>query len=103
MKFSRFIKTVCLALVLSFLSEQLSFAAAEGRVLYSANVGDFARLHAEWLRSERVHAGLILRSWQQMPIGLQLEGLLAINAAFDRDAMASSLIYMSDFLRGPAQ
>ena len=39
---------------------QLAWATSQGRVLMSFNVGDFVRLHGEWLRSGRHHAGLVV-------------------------------------------
>jgi hypothetical protein len=39
--------------------ENLEYAAAEGRVLYTCNISDFSRLHAAWLNQGRSHAGLL--------------------------------------------
>ena len=44
---------------------QLAHAAAQGRAIYSFNVRDFCRLHAEWLADERSHAGIVLAQQQQ--------------------------------------
>ncbi|MGI8925684.1 MAG: DUF5615 family PIN-like protein [Tepidiformaceae bacterium] len=52
-------------------AEQLEFATSLGRVLYTFNVVDYARLHAEWLRAGHAHAGLILIHDQRMPVGEQ--------------------------------
>lgn len=41
---------------------QLEFAAGVGRILFSFNVKDFSVLHVEYLRTEREHAGIVLRS-----------------------------------------
>jgi len=35
------------------------FAAAEGYVLVTENVGDFSLLHARWLAEGRPHAGIV--------------------------------------------
>lgn len=40
--------------------EQLAFAAGRGCVLYTFNVSDFYRLHAQWISSGREHCGMIL-------------------------------------------
>lgn len=37
----------------------LTFAAAEGYVLVTKNVGDFSLLHARWLAEGRSHAGVV--------------------------------------------
>lgn len=38
--------------------EQLAFAASAERVICTFNVGDFYRLHAEYLRVAKTHAGM---------------------------------------------
>ena len=39
---------------------QLDFAARQGRTLYTFNVGDFCRLHSEYLDSGRSHGGIVV-------------------------------------------
>ena len=41
-------------------SEHLEYAAQQERALYSFNRGDFYRLHTEYLRQGKSHAGIIL-------------------------------------------
>jgi hypothetical protein len=38
--------------------EQSAFATAGDCVLYTFNVSDFHRLHAQWVRAGREHAGI---------------------------------------------
>jgi hypothetical protein len=40
--------------------DQLRWAATQGRVLYSFNVGDFYHLHTTFLGQQEDHAGIIL-------------------------------------------
>lgn len=40
--------------------EQLEFAASLGRVILSANVGDFAGLQRSWGRMHRHHFGIVI-------------------------------------------
>ncbi len=40
-------------------SRQLEYAVRLGRPLLTGNIGDFSRLHGEWLRDGRAHPGLI--------------------------------------------
>lgn len=40
--------------------EQLEWAAAHGRALFSSNIGDFYGLHTKFLMQGRSHAGIIL-------------------------------------------
>lgn len=49
--------------------EQLAFALADNRTLYSLNVGDFCRLHNQWLADGRHHLGIILITRQQISVG----------------------------------
>lgn len=60
----------------------MQFAAQSGRALYTANCGDFARIHGEWARAGRHHSGLILRANQLMSEGQQIRGLANIASAF---------------------
>lgn len=54
---------------------QLEFATQEGRVIYTANRADFARLHAQWMRQGKHHAGIIIRVRQDESIAEQLRDL----------------------------
>ena len=49
--------------------EHLALAAAQGRVLYSFNVGDFAVLHHDFLSQGKHHAGLVLAQQQRFSVG----------------------------------
>ena len=58
--------------------EQLAFAAERGCVLYTFNVADFYRLHAQWVKAGRRHAGMILAPQQRFSVGEQLRRILLI-------------------------
>lgn len=73
---------------------QLERANAEKRVLYTFNVGDFARLDREWTGSGRVHAGIVVVSRQRYGIGEQLRGLLAIGNRWSAEQMRSRLEFL---------
>ena len=55
---------------------QLEYAAAQGRVLYTFNVGHFYQLHSEYLAQSKSHAGIILVYRQRYSIGEQIRRLL---------------------------
>jgi hypothetical protein len=60
----------------------LAAAAAENRVIVTANIGDFAALDARWTAEGRAHAGIVLVSASQFPqdrsfIGRVTNALLA--------------------------
>jgi predicted nuclease of predicted toxin-antitoxin system len=48
-------------------AEQLAYAAADARALFTFNTADFLRLHREWLSTGRPHWGIIVS--EQTPIG----------------------------------
>jgi predicted nuclease of predicted toxin-antitoxin system len=74
--------------------EQLTFATASGRVIYTANRGDFARIHTEWMVQGRSHAGIITRSHQAMRVGEQIRGLRRICAAFEPGGAVNLFEYL---------
>jgi hypothetical protein len=49
--------------------EQLTWAAEQGRVIYSYNRRDFCRLHSEFIAAEMSHAGIIVVQQQRYSIG----------------------------------
>ena len=53
-------------------SAHLDYATAQGRVLYSFNVGDFCRLHSEYLAQGKSHAGIIVSPQQRFSVGEQM-------------------------------
>ena len=73
----------------------LSFAAAEGRVLYTFNVRDFYALHSQVLLSGGSHAGLILVRQQQYPVGEQTRRLLKLIANKSAEEMISSVEFLT--------
>lgn len=81
--------------------QQLGFAAADERAIYSFNVGDFCRLHAEWLATEKSHAGIILAQ-QQFPIGDQMRRLVRLLNALSAEDMHNRLEFLSDWGAPPA-
>ena len=75
-------------------SDQLALAAGLGRSLYTFNVRDFARLHAECLRQGRHHAGIIVANDQTMPIGEQGRPLLRLASVFSAEEIADRIEYL---------
>jgi hypothetical protein len=75
-------------------SEHLEYAAAKRRTLYSFNVGDFRRLHSEYLTQGRTHAGIILSRQQQYSVGEQMRRLLKLIAAKPAEEIASQVEFL---------
>lgn len=63
----------------------LAAAASEGRVVYTANKVDFARLAAQWSREGRFHAGIIIRVPQWASAEQQLGALERLANTFEAD------------------
>ncbi len=79
--------------------EQLIWATEQGRVLCSSNIGDFCRLHTEFIAEGSSHAGIILVLQQRYSIGEQLQGLLRLIATKPAEEMQTQLEFLSTYLR----
>jgi hypothetical protein len=71
------------------------WAAAEGRAIVSFNVGDFARLHNEWMLRGDHHAGVVVS--QQTSIGDVIRRLLNLSAVLSDDEMIDRLEFLSNW------
>jgi hypothetical protein len=76
-------------------ADHLEYAASEGRVLCTFNIGDFWSLHAEYLAAGKRHAGIILMPQQRYGVGEQLRRLLRLAATLTPDAMANRAEFLS--------
>ena len=76
-------------------SDQLRWATAQQRVLYSFNVGDFFHLHTALLMQGEAHAGLILVPQQRYSIGDQIRSLLRLIAAVSAEDMENRVAFLS--------
>jgi hypothetical protein len=72
---------------------QLSFASSRGYAIYTFNVGDYCRLHSEWLRAGREHAGIIIGA----SVGEQVRRILRLRAETSDAAMRNRLEYLSNW------
>ena len=73
---------------------QLEYASTHQRVLYTVNVGDFCRLHAEYLNQGRSHSGIVVVSRQRYSIGEQVRGLSRLTSTMMADEMRDALIFL---------
>jgi len=73
----------------------LEYATAQGRVLYSFNVGDFYRLHTAFLAQGKAHAGIILAQQQHYAVGEQIRRLLKLVAAKSAEDMQNQVEFLS--------
>jgi predicted nuclease of predicted toxin-antitoxin system len=77
--------------------EQLAFAAERGCVLYTSNVSDFYRLHAQWGSAGREHAGMILVQQQRFSVGEQLRRILRLRATASTERMRNQAEFLSNW------
>ena len=76
-------------------TEQLEFATAQGRTIYSCNKGDFQQLHTEYLTQGKEHAGIILAPQQRYSIGEQIRRLLCLIKARSAEDMRNNIEFLS--------
>ncbi len=77
--------------------DQLEFASQDGRVLVTANIPDFARLHVRYRREGRVHAGIILVVQQRYGVGEKLRRLTSLATNVTPDDMRGQIQYLNDW------
>lgn len=75
--------------------ENLDYATAQGRVLYSFNVGDFYRMHTVYLTEGKSHAGIILARQQRYSVGEQMCRLLKLIATKRSEEMKNRVEFLS--------
>jgi hypothetical protein len=75
--------------------EHLDYATSQSRVLYTFNVADFCRIHAECQSSSRPHAGIVLGRQKRYSVGEQMRRLLKLIAARSPEQMANHLEFLS--------
>jgi hypothetical protein len=77
--------------------EQLEHATAEGRVLFTYNVGHFHSLHTRLLSDRRSHGGIILAPQQRYSVGEQMRRLLHMNRKLSSQQMKSRVEFLSSW------
>jgi len=77
--------------------EHLRFASAQGRVLYGFNVGDYFRLHTQFISHGRTHAGIALAKQQRYSVGEQMRRLLRLIATRSAEEMRDQIEFLSDW------
>jgi hypothetical protein len=75
--------------------EHLDYAAEHDRVLCTFNTGDYYRLHSEYLRQGRTHAGIILMRQQHYSVGEQLRRMLRLIASRSAKEMENWVEFLS--------
>jgi len=78
-------------------AEQIDFATAAGRVLYTFNARDFCRLHREYLAQGKSHSGIVVGR-QDCSIGDQTRGLMQLIARRSAEQMVNQLEHPGGWL-----
>jgi hypothetical protein len=83
--------------------DQLTRALENGRVIYTYNAADFCRLHSEYMRKGRHHAGIIIGDQQTASIGEEMRRLLRICDAKTSVEMADTLEFLGNWSVGDSR
>ena len=75
--------------------EQLTYAAAEGRALFTFNTPDYVQLHLDWLQRGKEHYGIIVSD--QLPIGETARRLLDLLNKVNADEMRNQIRWLHAF------
>ena len=76
-------------------AEHLDYATEQGRVLCSFNVGDYYRLHTDYVAQGKPHAGIILMRQQYYSVGEQMRRILKLMASRSADEMRNWVEFLS--------
>jgi uncharacterized protein with PIN domain len=77
--------------------EHLTFAATNGRALYSFNVADYMILHSTHLAIAKEHTGIILAQQQRYSVGEQMRRLLRLISMKPAERMRSAVEFLSQW------
>lgn len=78
--------------------KHLDYATEHNRVLVSFNAGDFQRLHKQYLKAGKHHAGIILSAQQKYSIGEYARRMLRLVAAKSAEDMRDHIEFLSDWV-----
>lgn len=76
-------------------AEQLAFAAAGQRALFTFNAVDFLHLHRDWIGAGRSHWGIIVS--EQLPVGEVTRRLLQLLNRVAADEMRGQLYWLQNW------
>ncbi len=74
--------------------DQLAFAVQQGRSIYTFNVGDFARLHREYLQQGIGHTGIVVVPDQRCSIGEKIRRLAGFISRITAEEMVNRMEYL---------
>ncbi len=74
--------------------EQLAFAGEQDRTIHTFNVGDFARLHREYIEQGLDHAGIIVIPDQRHSVAERMRRLATFIGAVPAEDMVNRMKYL---------
>jgi hypothetical protein len=77
--------------------EHLLFATAQGRMLFGFNVGDYHRIHTDFLLHGKSHSGIILAKQQHYSVGEQMRRLLRLIGSKSAEEMKDQIEFLRDW------
>jgi uncharacterized protein with PIN domain len=80
--------------------DQLAFATSQGRIIVTANQRDYARLHQQWVRIGRNHAGIIIRV-QTRDVGAELRAFQRLAGALTQGDVKDQVVYLNNWFETP--
>jgi uncharacterized protein with PIN domain len=76
-------------------AEHLDLATRQGRVLFSFNVGDFYRLHTEYLDMGKPHGGVVVSKQQHYSVGEVMRRLLRLLSTRSAEEMQNRFEFLA--------
>ena len=73
---------------------QLAFAAARGRAIVTHNMRDFLRIHGEWIRAGRHHAGIIIITTQRTAPSVVVAKLTQLLRERSEEDMVNAILFI---------
>lgn len=77
--------------------DHLEYSTDKNRVLYSFNIGDFCRIHSDWLTKGKSHTGMVLAPQQRYSVGEQMRRLLKLIASKSAEDMKDKVEFLSNW------
>lgn len=74
--------------------EQLEYATAQGRVVYTFNVGHFCNIHKSYMAHGKSHSGIIVVNRQRYSVGEQIRRLLSLIGITSAEHMIDNLRFL---------
>ena len=75
--------------------QHLEFAASQGLVLFSYNIGDYAELVTKFFEQGITHAGIVLVEQYAFDVGEQMRRLVKLSNTLSNEEMENRLEFLN--------